>query len=107
MKDTRHLILFFNGKNIEFVFGHSGHFKEVSLFLLACIAGVLFRSRNRHVEFQKLRGIEANANLEDCFFYFPNPFLYKHVSRSFSRTFLDKRSKMQSRKRRPLYLSRL
>lgn len=66
-------------------------------FLLACIAGVLFRSRNRHVEFQKLRGIEVNANLEGCFFYFPNPFLYEHVSMRFSRIFLDKRSKMQSR----------
>ena len=60
--------------------------------MLLAIAGVLFRSRNRHVEFQKLRGIEANANLEGCFFYFSNPFLYEHVSMSFSRIFLDKRS---------------
>ena len=51
--------------------------KRFRFFLLACIAGVLLRSRNRHVEFQKLRGIEANANLEGCFFYLPNPSLYE------------------------------
>lgn len=51
--------------------------KRFRFFLLAYVAGVLFRSRNRHVEFQKLRGIEAKANLEGCFFYLPN--LYKHL----------------------------